>query len=166
MPSLGNKSSRQQSPLQCYVSVLTQCARGTSVPGTFRASPHCGSDPEAVVLETAGWENRKCRRGSFSLLTRTVSYVTGREALERKGEKVTLLTTFMKHSGSRLFLQRLVSALGMQAAVNPTEKTIPWEQSSTRRHRILGLCGRAHEGVFVLGREWCGIPWEDPRGVS
>lgn len=50
--------------------------------------------------------------------------------------------------------------------MNPAEKAIAWEQSSRRRHHILGLCERAHAGVFALGREWCGIPEEDPSGES
>ena len=89
-----------------------------------------------------------------------------RDVLERKGEKVTQLTTFIKHSGLRVFLYWLVSEFRVEGVVNPAEKAIPWEQSSTRRHHILGLRERAHAGVFVLGRECCGIPQEDPSGES
>lgn len=79
---------------------------------------------------------------------------------------MTQLTTFIKHSGLRVFLYWLLSEFRVEGVVNPAERAIPWEQSSTRRHHILGLCERARAGVFALGRVWCGIPHEDPSGDS
>lgn len=79
---------------------------------------------------------------------------------------MTQLTTFMKHSGLRVFLHWLLSELRVKGAVSPAEKAIAWEQSSTRRRHILGLCERAHAGGVALGREWHGIVQEDPSGES
>jgi len=66
---------------------------------------------------------------------------------------VTQLTTFIKHSGLRVFLHWLLSEFRVEGVVNPAKKSIPWEQSSMRRHHILELCERAQVVVFVLGRQ-------------
>lgn len=85
---------------------------------------------------------------------------------KRKAEKVPQLTTFIKSSAWRCFMCCLPSEPRVKGAANPAEKAAPWEQSSTRRNHISGLCERAEARVFAVGRESWGIPQGDPGGES
>lgn len=118
-------------------------------------------------------------KNSAAQISRALQQVQGRCLLElvpwwlycernfkRKAEKVPQLTTFIKSSGLRCFMCCLPSEPRVKGAVNPAEKAAPWEQSSTRRNHISGLCERAEARVFAVGRESWGIPQEDPGGES